>query len=62
MPKKILKKEKPISPSVKFVLEKMKGKIPVECPGCFIQLLRDPKNLKEKCGNCLKEVTYKILK
>ena len=55
MPKKI------ITPRAKKVLKYMQGKIPVTCPECSINLLRDPKQLSEQCGNCLNEVTYKKL-
>jgi uncharacterized protein (DUF983 family) len=66
MPKKILKNKKvsakKILPTTKPVLEYMKGKFPVCCPNCKIKLLRDENTLKEKCGNCLQEVTYEKTK
>lgn len=58
---KILKNKKTIVPRVNKVLKYMQGKILVTCPECFINLLRNPKQLSEVCANCLNEVTYKKL-
>lgn len=60
--KKIFKNKKKILPSTKPVLEYMKGKFPVFCPNCKINLLRDRVHLTEKCGNCEKVVTYEKTK
>lgn len=58
---KILKK-KFKTPRAKKTLAWMKDKIPVECPHCKIQLLRKKDLLTERCGNCLQDVTYTVLK
>lgn len=46
------------TPRAKSTLAWMKGRIAVHCPNCKINLLRSPNQLQERCGNCLKDVTY----
>lgn len=50
------------TPRAKQTLAWMKDRVPVRCPECKITLLRDPRFLSERCGNCLKDVTYTVLK
>lgn len=60
---KILKKKfKTLSPITPKIIKWMHGKLPVTCPNCKIQLLRSKENLSEQCKNCLKDVTYTVLK
>lgn len=58
--KKIQKKSF-INPRTPAILKWMQGKVPVTCPSCKIELLRNPKILEERCNNCLKDVVYKVI-
>jgi hypothetical protein len=40
------------------ILARIVDRLPVQCPKCFVILLRKPENLKENCGVCGKDVQY----